>query len=331
MADQQLANLAQSTLSSSYASGDTTLHLVDGSSFPSSGDFIVAMDDPPTFLLKCTARSGNDLTVTSSGQEGTSAANKASGTKVTHVVSAGVMRALYTDYLRSDLIANIPAAARAGRIFVPTDSLFDLVRDTGSAWEYFRNGRKMQGPLSAMAWANQGSCTLTTLANGAERIKAPAGGTNVFRCRLKAPANSHFTWTCAIAMTPAVSLGGAPLAGICVTDGTSGTSKLIFFGFFTNGRIYLSKWSINNGFTADYLGSTALYTGYTAPFIYLRVVEDASHRTWYFSMTGEEDDFQQVLQTGNTDYLTTTNIGFAAFDAASSLAYNVTAAHMGES
>jgi hypothetical protein len=93
MAWQITNNLAQSTLATGYTAGDSSISVQsgDGAKFPTSGDFILAFNDPPDFFLKCTARSTDTLTVDTSGAEGSSAINEASACKVTQVITAGVL------------------------------------------------------------------------------------------------------------------------------------------------------------------------------------------------------------------------------------------------
>ena len=93
---QTYSNNASSALASGYTAGDTTITVQagHGAKFPATGDFMLAIDDPVAFYLKCTSRSTDTLTVSTTGQEGTTAANKASGKAVSHVITAGVMDAL---------------------------------------------------------------------------------------------------------------------------------------------------------------------------------------------------------------------------------------------
>jgi hypothetical protein len=91
---QQFANQAQAILTSAYTAGDTSLYVANGAVFPPTGNFTLAMGYPVQFYLVCTARSGNTLTVTTLGQEGTSTANLAIGSVVAQVVTAGVLSAL---------------------------------------------------------------------------------------------------------------------------------------------------------------------------------------------------------------------------------------------
>lgn len=90
---------SQSTLLNAYTAGDTSIVLQtgDGAKFPSTGDFWVGFQDPPVFYLKCTARSGDTLTVTSSATDGTTASNQLAGTKITSTLTAAAYDQLKTD------------------------------------------------------------------------------------------------------------------------------------------------------------------------------------------------------------------------------------------
>lgn len=82
---EQLKNLAQSTLASDPGAGGTTWTVAsgEGSKFPASGNFRVTCEDE---IVLCTARTGDDLTVTRA-QEGTSAVAHSAGTAVAHTLT----------------------------------------------------------------------------------------------------------------------------------------------------------------------------------------------------------------------------------------------------
>lgn len=85
------SNFGTSTLSSGVNNSTTTWAVVDGSVFPATGNFPVRCESE---LALCTARSGNNLTVTR-GSESTSAVSHASGAAVNEVVSKAVLDALF--------------------------------------------------------------------------------------------------------------------------------------------------------------------------------------------------------------------------------------------
>ncbi len=95
MAFLKVKNRATSTLASGITDTDTTLTVAtgDGSKFPSSGDFHITIEDE---ILKCTARSGDTLTVTRA-QEGTSAASHDAGKTVSLNITAAIIEELQTD------------------------------------------------------------------------------------------------------------------------------------------------------------------------------------------------------------------------------------------
>jgi hypothetical protein len=90
---QTFSNLAQTTIGATYTAGASTLTLATGSGvlFPSTGNFTIGVCDPPSFFLVCTARTGDVLTVNTSGAEGTTAVNAGIGTIVAQVLTAGVL------------------------------------------------------------------------------------------------------------------------------------------------------------------------------------------------------------------------------------------------
>jgi len=69
--------------------------------------------------------------------------------------------------LAPNLYANLPAAATAGRLFIPTDSIYDFLYDNGATWEASFNGRAATVPPSA-SWTadNNSGGSLVTAAGG---------------------------------------------------------------------------------------------------------------------------------------------------------------------
>jgi hypothetical protein len=192
MASQKYTNLAQSSLSSAYTAGDSTIALQtgDGSLFPSSGDFIVAIDDPPAFFLNCTARSTDTLTVDTSGAEGTTAVNKGTSIKVTHVITAGVL-----DNIRSDLsgigaIASLPGSGmKKGDRWRTTDTPIEFVYD-GSNWKAFAFGQPVTLPTGSTFGSTDSIGTSTTDSSKGGMIFTGAGITDLGMWYKAKPTNS---------------------------------------------------------------------------------------------------------------------------------------------
>lgn len=99
MAFKYTKNLPQSTLSSGYTAGNTTITVQtgDGAKFdaPGGGNAIVlAIGNPPQFFLKATAVSTDTFTVDASGFDGSTPVSVTANTAVTQVISAGVLASL---------------------------------------------------------------------------------------------------------------------------------------------------------------------------------------------------------------------------------------------
>jgi len=94
-------NLAQSSLASGYTAGNSsiTVQTGDGSKFdaPGAGNTIaLAIGNPPQFFLRATAVSSDTFTVDTGGFDGSTAVSVVSGTAVTQVITAQVLRELLT-------------------------------------------------------------------------------------------------------------------------------------------------------------------------------------------------------------------------------------------
>lgn len=88
-------NLAQSSLASGYTAGNTTLTVQtgEGARFDTT-HFVVAVDNPPAYFLEVTGRTGDVLTVDPGGYDGSSPVSVAANTKITEVITAGVLQSL---------------------------------------------------------------------------------------------------------------------------------------------------------------------------------------------------------------------------------------------
>lgn len=96
---EQLINSVSSVIAMSAGldHAATTLTVASGAVFPATGNFRVWVDQE---IMLCTARSGNDLTVTR-GQEGTTATAHANGATVQGGATAGGIAQYVTDHASS--------------------------------------------------------------------------------------------------------------------------------------------------------------------------------------------------------------------------------------
>ncbi len=306
MSTQQITNLAQGELASGYTAGNTTITLGsgEGALFPTSGDFTVAMNDPPDFFLKCTSRTGDVLTVTSTGQEGTTAINESSGCKVTLVVTNQVIRSLFQDYHVTDAIANRPAAGIAGRIFIPNDSVYPILRDNGSTWDYFYAGRKVTPLVSGnFSWTNQGGASVTDQTNGVSVLSTPAvNGSNSLRIRRMATPSRPYT----IVMAFLARMGSGNFAEAGLIWRESGSGKLSVISIQNFSSAICSHWTNETSFNASIAAVAMAAVG---PY-WLKITEDSTNRTGWFSIDGIT--WYQIAQEGRTNFLTADQVGYYA-------------------
>lgn len=307
---QQLTNLAQSTLASSYTAGNTTITLKtgDGALFPSSGNFTVAVDEPPTFFLQCTARSGDTLTVSATGQEGTTAANRTTGTPITLVITNAVMRGLFQDYLLTDTLANLPSAGVAGRVFLPQNSVYSMIRDNGSTWDYFLNGRKVNVPETAFSfsWVNQGDATLTTTNGVAVLYGGSANGVDS-RIRIKtAPATPYHI---IIGYRARIDPTTNAMAGLCFRNSSSGKLSIytsIFQGDPSRPVIFQLTNATSFSSTAYNPGSGTNDNTYGMS--WMRIGDDGVNRKYDVSENGYT--WRQLFSESNSSFFTADQVGY---------------------
>lgn len=90
---EQFANNATTTLDGAIDNSQTSIDVVDGSVFPSTGNFRLIVDSE---YMLCTARNTNTLTVVR-GIEGSTPAAHIAGTAVSHILTAGGLMSAVSD------------------------------------------------------------------------------------------------------------------------------------------------------------------------------------------------------------------------------------------
>jgi hypothetical protein len=209
----------------------------------------------------------------------------------------------------TDLIANLPAAGTAGRLFLPRDiQLVSSLRDTGSAWEWFGNGVVFPTPPTFTGWINQGVYTQTAL-GPLLYFKTAGNHTSFYIGALyKAKIASSFTFTAGLTLD--CPLGGNSTV-LFLSGGAAASSPVIIFGFSANGGgfgggIFVSAWnSFTNSWAATWWAGAASVS--LPRVVYFRVVEASSTRTFYVSF--DKQNWVQVYQTTNTSFFTTACYG----------------------
>jgi len=128
----QVKNNAGSVLASSISISDTSLTVAtgDGAKFPTPGNgFHISIDDE---ILKCTARSGDTLTV-SRAQEGTTAAAHSAGAAVELRITAQIISELQNTF--NNILDDTYGGADGETTKAPTSNAFyDFAHNSGSSF-----------------------------------------------------------------------------------------------------------------------------------------------------------------------------------------------------
>lgn len=279
MATEKYANGGASTLNGAHNNSTTTLTVNDGSVFPSSGQFRVIVGAE---IMLCTARSGNNLTVTR-GAESTIAVSHGSGDDVKTSFTKGALDQIIADNIQSGAIASLPAAEKAGRLYLATDAPY-AYRDNGSAWAAFGPQWKLTPPISAdYAWVNQGSATIATTNGGVLITDTSAAGS--LRIRKKTQPSTPYTITAL--MIPEL---GVPVSDTLVGIGfrESATGKLetlhwVYSVALTDVLIAAVKWTDATTFSANraFLSASKQF-----PIRFLRIKHDGTTLSYQYSSCG---------------------------------------------
>lgn len=224
---------------------------------------------------------------------------------VTENAEAGLTdeRVLGTKVIATTTEALRPAAASAGRLFLPSDS-FHIERDTGAAWAPWGPIFPMTPPVSGdFAWVNQGGASIDTTYGGVYLLTpAVADGLHI---RKKAAPGRPYTIT--VFFLPLSFEVNYQALGLIWRE--SGTGKLVSFQLdcrVEKTSLTISKHSSPTVWVADY---TAVVLVPVASGVWLQISEEAGagNRICRFSRDGQH--WYQIHSVGRTDYLTADEVG----------------------
>lgn len=227
---EYLKNNASTTLNGGIDDDDVTLVVNSATPFPTTGNFRIKID---TELLLVTGVSGTTWTVTR-GIEGTTAASHGSSTPVIHVLTEKGMETYIGEYILEGATSGRPAAAKAGRMYLPNDSQV-VFRDNGSSWDAFGPLWKLTTPDNAdYSWANQQSAVATGRNDGI----LLAGGTAAssawsVRARAKNRLSTATGYKLTVGMISQLGGSNFSMAGIGLLE--TGTGKAIFIRNHSDG------------------------------------------------------------------------------------------------
>jgi hypothetical protein len=283
---EQLANNASSQLNGAINNSVTSITVVNGSSFPSVGNFRIICEDE---IMLCTARSGNNLTVVR-GQEGTSAASHADGSNVTHVFTADAMFRWAADNISG-------------------------YRNNSPPLGVISNGSGGILTASDFTWVNQGSASVADENGTIKLIIPPGAGENCRILKRTAPSTPYSV----VAAIQTFSIReGTFNCGLVFRKNSDG--KLHAFGY-SQDDFGPMRWTIYNFSSPTSFSSTpygredCLHLGEC---LWLKMEDDNTNLKFSVSYDGVE--WVQIHSLGRTSFMTggPDEIGFYANNPGSS-------------
>ncbi len=262
---QLFANNATTTLASPAASTDTTLTLVDGSSFPSpsGSDFFLltlASGSPESTweIVKVTARSMNTITVVRA-QEGTTAAAWAAGAKAELRLTAGTLSTWGPSGTPwSYFSADAPQASPS-----TLDDEFD--------------GASLASKWTLVNWSSTSPLHTTNLVNGVLSSVMAGGGGATYRAILQPLPAGDFSVIAKIFCDHPSSYSAAGII-LSTTNAAGSGNQFVWQNF--NGYGWMGRNVTNFSTDGSYTNSGATVSNY-----YLRVRRSGT--TYYFAWSIE--------------------------------------------
>jgi len=144
-----------------------------------------------------------------------------------------------------DVFANLPSSANAGDIYWSTDNGL-MYRYTGTAWQAFYNNIPLVlPPTTGWSWLNQGTATVSNVANNSLTITGPADSANSYKCYVRsAPATP---WILDTAFLFNTAMANYATVGIVAVE--SSTGKFYSYGFQFNGQGNSLPWFVQSKYT----------------------------------------------------------------------------------
>jgi hypothetical protein len=248
------------TLASSYSSGGLSLTLNSTSNLPAwataTGRFGVVRVDDELFLVTNNNTGTGVLTVVGA-QEGTSAANHSSGTKVYIYETEVTFAQLKKDVVEVGTWANRPTAYESlKRSYKPNNAYVqEIIHDpTGSQLMYVSPVGVFNHVVPALSAGSSlgtvGTYGAFTDLNGAVKIVNSDGSTELYHLWAHGLASAG-PWTITLGFQYFNREVGNCDAGICIADGGNTSAKYIRC-FMRAGQLYLEKFNSIGSFNSAY-------------------------------------------------------------------------------
>jgi hypothetical protein len=219
--------------------------------------------------------------------------------------------------------ANRPSAGTANRIYIPTDGYPKSV-DTGSVWRPIVEDRVYTAPPAANTLSLINFTEYRTLTQDSDLLLLTEGGDAY-------AANSYGAAVVSIPSSGSYSLtvglevfffntttAQTALLGLCVTDGTGSTAKVVAYFVYNSGNAYTyALYGQYNTFPGTF-GSTPINIAANTlpPSLmswrwFFKLTDDLTNLTFLISPDGHNWDTMQTVSTslGRTAHLTPSHIG----------------------
>lgn len=213
------------------------------------------------------------------------------------VGTTGITRAAY---------ASRQAAAKAGRLYFPSDSFY-IQRDNGSSWDAYGSIFPMTEPVSGdFAWINQGGATISTTNGGVFLSIGSASGSNL-RIRKKAAPSTPYHII--LSFIPLITVTSSPLVGFVWRQSSDG--KCITYHYTNNGggdqHYGITKWTNVTTISANYVGNTAA-NQFFGRAVFFRIGDDGTNRTC--DVSRDKQNWLNLHSVGRTDFMTADEVGY---------------------
>ncbi len=305
---EYFGNNSKSTIVNDCQISDTTILVLDVTSFPTQTPFRVRVEDE---IMLVTGVTGNTFTVTRA-EESTTAVFHAAGLDIANVFTLEGLNNTTWCYCQEGNFSARPAATTdfPGRLWF-NDTSFYLNRDASTDF----GGWQTWGPLftltepttTGFSWVNQGSATVVTT-DGGLAFGSPGVGVNPANLMmyLKTTPATPYTFTAGFLAT--LYPANQTCVGLVLRE--SATGKVVFLRLLfdtatslTNTDMVVSVDKYANPTTpaGTYVGISASVL--KGPLIWFQIGNDDSNLTFKYS--NNNVNFTTVLTTTITDYFTT--------------------------
>lgn len=202
--------------------------------------------------------------------------------------------------------ASLPGSCTTGALYAFTDSPYTFARCSATdTWSYWFGGGMATLPSACNAWVNQGTATLDTTKGGQNIIAVTTAGSYNMRVRTcgSAPATPY---TVSAAFTAVQPTGNYPAFGLAWRQSSDG--KLVVFGIQGDNTWQLWRMDSPTAWSAyeNNLGSQPVHW---STVVWLRIKDDGTNRTYYYSNDGQHWTQIPVTVT-RTTFMTADQIGW---------------------